>query len=400
MCICVFYVCVLEHILHGYSSTIGFVTGILMFSGCLWVMTTRLRRYFPVLLRIVVNKVESKDLNWTNIQRIFALFTTVVTVAHICACTFFAVSTQTNLDSTCAPGSNFSDFEDHHRYFYPPGPSSASSSSPSTTSHSNHINVTDTTTTVNAVVNDDDSNIITTHWAELDNLVRLSCTVNLSANVTELVVSSFEPAHYQYFRALYWAVITMVTTGFGDIVPLNMDESIVAVAVVYIGLLLTLAMIANITSFITDLEENKSEHDKKLDLISTYLATHHGVPQQLKQNVRYYYQYKWEALHGFEPEREFQHFPYPIQAQVIGERSRRLLLKVDFLRQCPNRAFVTAVLETLMVEVVLPNDTIIKHATHQRDAFCLCQGECVNYDRHMRRTLQRLDGKDLSLIHI
>jgi hypothetical protein len=43
--------------------------------------------------------------------------------------------------------------------------------------------------------------------------------------------------------------------------------------------MLTLSVVANINGFVADLEQTKSEHDKKLDLVSTYAST---APAQVR----------------------------------------------------------------------------------------------------------------------
>ena len=326
-----------------------------------------------MLLKELLKKIDTRDLNWTNIQRILALFITVVIVAHLCACAFFSLSAYIGARDACE-GSELETFWNVEA-----------------TPHENASFI-DYWTAPSTF-----SDATKSSWAEIDGLVEITCVVNFSSNKTVGSFKSVEEPFFQYFRAAYWAVITMVTTGFGDIVPQNGEESFLACLVVYVGLLLTLAMIANITALITDLEESKSEHDKKLDMVSAYIATQ-DVPETLKQNVRHYYQYKWESLHGFEPESEFSHFPHPIRAQVIGARSQQLLQNIEFLRQCPNRAFITAVLETVALEVVLPNDVVVKNGTQQRDALCLCQGECAKFDSAMRCVIQSFDGKDTPVI--
>ena len=310
-------------------------------------------RYLPNIVRQILGRFDLKEINWTNIRRSLLLFIAVLVVAHILACAFFAMSSLHFTDASCAATAA-------------------------------DLNLTDR---LGSWAGDSAS------WAIQDMLINVTCEYNETSNVTAVVVGNMEAQFVQYFRSLYWVINTMITTGFGDIIPTNMWETFFTTIVIYIGLLLTLAMIANITSFITDREESRSEHDKKLDAISSYIAAR-NVGNDLQQSVRHYYKYKWDALHGFEPEQEFQNFPYPIRAQVMGERSRRLLQKVDFLRQCKNRAFISAVIESLRLETVLPNDVVVKFGHKLSGALCLCQGECVKYERAMRRVVQSFDGKD------
>ena len=79
-------------------------------------------------------------------------------------------------------------------------------------------------------------------WGEADGLWRVQY-VHLTQNVTTGPVVEFgttsrgnlvmlQPLSYRYLRALYWAMITMVTTGFGDIVPYNENETLVCIMTV------------------------------------------------------------------------------------------------------------------------------------------------------------------------
>ena len=60
----------------------------------------------------------------------------------------------------------------------------------------------------------------------------------------------------------------MITTGFGDIKPLNHEETIVCIVAMYIGVILASLSIANLTALFLSMDRAFTEHQQKMDALS------------------------------------------------------------------------------------------------------------------------------------
>lgn len=96
-------------------------------------------------------------------------------------------------------------------------------------------------------------------------LIDPGSTVNwLEAYDPELVNS---PAWERYTVSLYWAIITISTMGYGDVLPVNTNERIFSIGVALIGAVVFSYSMGNITSLISQTAGADVKFDEKLRFV-------------------------------------------------------------------------------------------------------------------------------------
>ena len=93
-----------------------------------------------------------------------------------------------------------------------------------------------------------------------------------------------------YVASLYWAVSTLTSVGFGDIVAFSSLEKVYAVLVSFLGATLFGYIIGHMSSLVAALNRSSSAFNEKMDEINSYLR-HRGVPQPLANKIRKYFKY-------------------------------------------------------------------------------------------------------------
>lgn len=68
-------------------------------------------------------------------------------------------------------------------------------------------------------------------------------------------------------KSVYWALTTLTTVGYGDVVPSNKDETIYAILVGAAGATFTASIIANVTSFFHDVDISEDNIDHKANCV-------------------------------------------------------------------------------------------------------------------------------------
>jgi len=95
-----------------------------------------------------------------------------------------------------------------------------------------------------------------------------------------------------YIRSLYWAYITMITTGFGDIVPLHISETLWCIFSMFVGVIITALTIANLQRTIGQFDADRLNFQRKMELIKKFMH-YRCLPKDIQERVISFYDYQW-----------------------------------------------------------------------------------------------------------
>ena len=79
------------------------------------------------------------------------------------------------------------------------------------------------------------------------------------------------------YDAVYWALTTLTTVGYGDLTPINLPQTIFALFVGAAGATFSAAIIANVTSFFHDVELSEENVDHKLNCVKVRMNKKQSV---------------------------------------------------------------------------------------------------------------------------
>ena len=104
-------------------------------------------------------------------------------------------------------------------------------------------------------------------WPEVAGIYQITTSTSGGDGEQQVQVTMISTAAEAYINSLYWAYITMITTGFGDIVPLHIAETITCIVSMFIGVLITALSIANLQRTIGQFDADRLGFQRKMELI-------------------------------------------------------------------------------------------------------------------------------------
>ena len=98
--------------------------------------------------------------------------------------------------------------------------------------------------------------------------------------------------------SMYWAITTITTVGYGDILPSNRAERVWCIFSMTIGAAVFGLIIGNISDFVTHQNAADKLMDEKMANVTAYLDGRH-VPQELCIRIRKYLRNVWSEKTAF-----------------------------------------------------------------------------------------------------
>ncbi|EQC29671.1 hypothetical protein, variant [Saprolegnia diclina VS20] len=93
----------------------------------------------------------------------------------------------------------------------------------------------------------------------------------------------------QYIAALYWAVMTLATVGYGDVSGISPNERCFAIVAMFAGAGIFAYGITNIVSLVSSLTAHETAFREKMDEINEYMAAR-DLPRPLRMEIRDFFQ--------------------------------------------------------------------------------------------------------------
>eukprot|EP00931_Biecheleriopsis_adriatica_P078205 TRINITY_DN51668_c0_g1_i1.p1 TRINITY_DN51668_c0_g1~~TRINITY_DN51668_c0_g1_i1.p1 ORF type:complete len:788 (+),score=133.85 TRINITY_DN51668_c0_g1_i1:290-2365(+) len=100
------------------------------------------------------------------------------------------------------------------------------------------------------------------------------------------VSGNSESFEERYLAALYWAVTTLTTVGYGDVTPKSHGERGYVMLAMVIGSAFYGYVIGCITSVITDMDIDKRKFNERMDVVQAWLDFHERMPAILRRRIR------------------------------------------------------------------------------------------------------------------
>jgi hypothetical protein len=134
-----------------------------------------------------------------------------------------------------------------------------------------------------------------------------------------------------YVESVYWAVTTVATVGYGDVMPSDAGEMLYAMSVMIVGVGVYGFVIGNLAGLLVDRDASSAAFQKKMDEVRAFMREH-AVPVELRHRIEAHYHYQWSRRNEQGTMNAVADLPDALRAEVALHLSRPILAKVPFLR--------------------------------------------------------------------
>ncbi len=175
-----------------------------------------------------------------------------------------------------------------------------------------------------------------------------------------------------YLRALYWAIQTFSTVGYGDVTATNDAQTLYALVVMLIGVGVYGYLIGNVASLLANIDPAKVHHLQNLEKLTAFM-NYRSIPPEIQKRIRDYYDYLWEKRLSFDESNVIADLPPSLKTEVSLFLKRDIIAKVP-LFQGASEEFIKEIALEMKPLVFMPGDYVYHAGEQGRDMYFINKG--------------------------
>ena len=185
---------------------------------------------------------------------------------------------------------------------------------------------------------------------------------------------TFEPidSGSLYIASMYWAVATLSTLGYGDIIPETDAERLYAVACTFAGGAVYAYLLGSVCSIITNLDEGSNTFFRQMDELNRFMKEK-GISAELRVKLRDFFRFRRKSRAMVEWSGVMHLMSDSLRLDVAEEVFGSWVRAMPILKDCPRRlpAMLSAHLSSL---VLSPHEDLIANPLKRDCLFIIEKG--------------------------
>lgn len=191
----------------------------------------------------------------------------------------------------------------------------------------------------------------------------------------------------RYVNALYWAMATLTTVGYGDVDTSGTVLRLYAIGVMILGVGAYAFLIGNIASLLSSMDPLRAAHDERRTRIGAFMR-YRRLPPSLQARVYRYLDHAWDEGFAVDEDAALAGLPVGLRETVVLHLRRELLRAIPLFADASD-VFLREVALQMRSMVYLPDDVVVHAGEHGSELFVVARGrvEVVGPTGHRYRTL-------------
>jgi hypothetical protein len=135
----------------------------------------------------------------------------------------------------------------------------------------------------------------------------------------------------RYIACLYWALVTITSTGYGDVVAVTVPERTYNIIVTLLGALIYATIFGRVTVMFNTMAQSKDLYRRRLAQVNRFMSVY-DLPNDMRKRIRTQVKFDWALTSGINVDDVIQQLPYSMQVAVRREILQESLLQIPVMK--------------------------------------------------------------------